>query len=615
MEKALHQELINKITQLKAFVSGYSTVSLIGTVAAELRKALLSGHDGAKLVSPAKQCFYLIGILLTTKEPSHPKTLDISATKKLIESLNEVFQFYAHLFWPTEDEKDNLSDEWYRCREVAMPAFLHYFNTSLMASIEQVVDRIREELMPFDNIVAHDIGLSIETVLKVADVIAKHQQQNLENLYSSKEREMESRSRLLDKAQREDWSLERLRKDPSNSEYREYIIGLLRQIDELFAFDSGELLVSQTEIDYFLDTFSLKRDGSVEFTYLTETNPAELKPIVHYEGSKYFCPSINALYVALLKKFEEVILSSDSREKYLKHRDNVLESKSERLFLSLVSKDSKAYGGLYETEDLQYEHDTIIVSGRNLYILESKASPPLEPFRDPEKAYTRIKRHFHSSKGIQKGFEQAERIRYRLTSEANITLYDKRTNPALVLRQNDFDNVFCVCITRDDYGPLATNLNLLLEKEEDTPFPWVINVLDFEFLIQGFKHLGLGESDLVNYLNSRLKLHGKLFGTDELEYVGFYLKHGGLEEIVSKKADLIVLAPQYSDIFDEIFVAEKIGEKIEVAVAPPVMVNAREAIFGIDNLVEPVVKFKGKYSKSKEKRKRKISKRSRRKNR
>ena len=293
----------------------------------------------------------------------------------------------------------------------------------------------------------------------------------------------------------------------------------------------------------------------------------------------------------------------------------MLESKGERLFLSLVEKDFTAYGGLYETEDLQHEHDTIIVSGRNLYILEAKASPPLEPFRNPEKAYTRIKRHFHSNKGIQKGFEQAERIRYRLASEANITLYDKKTNPVLVLRQDDFDNIFCICITRDDFGPLATNLNLLLEKGEDTPFPWVINVLDLEFLVQGFNHLGLGESDLVNYLNSRLKLHGKLFGTDELEYVGFYLKHGGLEEIVSNNADLIVLTPDYSDIFDEIYLAEKTGEKIEVTPTPPVMVNAREAIFGNDKMVEPVVKFKWKSSKSKEKRKRKMSKRSRRKNR
>ena len=196
-----------------------------------------------------------------------------------------------------------------------MPAFLHYFNTSLMASIEQVVNRITDDLVPFDSSVAKGIGFSIETSLKIADTIARHQQQNLDNLYSSAEREKELRFGLLDKAQREAWSLEQLRRETSNSEYGEFIIGFLKQIDELLVFDSGELLVSQNEIDCFIDTFSLKRDGSVEFTYITETNPAELKPIVHYEGSKYFCPSINALYAALLKKFEQVILSSDNREK------------------------------------------------------------------------------------------------------------------------------------------------------------------------------------------------------------------------------------------------------------------------------------------------------------
>lgn len=28
-----------------------------------------------------------------------------------------------------------------------------------------------------------------------------------------------------------------------------------------------------------------------------------------------------------------------------------------------------------------------------------------------------------------------------------------------------------ICVTRDDFGPLTVNLSLLLEKDEDDPYP------------------------------------------------------------------------------------------------------------------------------------------------
>ncbi len=72
-------------------------------------------------------------------------------------------------------------------------------------------------------------------------------------------------------------------------------------------------------------------------------------------------------------------------------------------------------------------------------------------------------------------------LRRRKRAEA-LTLYNEkghlvaRLSPELVYR------TFCVCITRDNYGPLATDLALLLEREDGEPYPWPINVLDSEIL-------------------------------------------------------------------------------------------------------------------------------------
>lgn len=613
MEEKLHTELIKKIEELKGLVKDFSTSSLLNTIAMELRKQSFPDQENSKLVSPAKQCFYLMGIMQQTEEPSGLQALDEKFTSQLISSLNEIFQIYALIFWPTEKEKDDLSEEWHRCREVAMPAFLHYFNTSLMASVEQVTNRINEGLLRFNEEIANHVGLSISSCLDICNAIANLQQNKLDQLYLDAEKERELRLGLLDAAASEEWSEERLKEETANSEYSIFIPKFLEQMNNLFSFKSDELDHSQEEIEKFLIFFSLKRGAGIEFTYITEENPAESRPIIESSDSNYFCPSINALFTSLLNQFETIILNSKKRDKFLHHRDTLLENNGESLFLELLSEEAIAYSGLYETKSLHYEHDSIFVSGRNLFIVEAKASPPIEPFRDPEKAYTRIKRHFRSNRGIQKGFEQAERVRQKLANGVKVNLYDSDKNLALTLNPDEFDNIFSICLTRDDYGPLATNLNLLLEKSADTPYPWVINQFDLEFLVQGYKHLELKEEHLVLYLNERVRLHGKLFGTDELEYVGFGLKHGGLKDVIDKDADLIILSPDYSDIFDEIYLSERSGKKVKIDVTKPVLMDAKEGLFGRkknsgDNLG-------GRSKKRKSKNKKKMSKQSRKNNR
>ena len=611
MEEKLHTKLIKKIEELKDLVTGFSTSALLNTVAMELRKQSFPDQENSRLVSPAKQCFYLMGIMQQAEEPSAPQTLDEKSTSKLITSLNEIFQLYALIFWPSEEEKDDLSEEWHRCREVAMPVFLHYFNTSLMASVEQVINRINEGLLRFDQEITNHIGLSISSCLDICNVIAQLQQNKLDQLYLDTEKERELRLGLLDAAAAEGWSEQRLKEETTKSEYSSFIPKFLEQMNNLFSFKTDELDHSQEEIEKFLTCFSLKRGAGIEFTYITEKNPAESRPIIESSDSHYFCPSINTLFTSLLNQLETIVLNSEKRDKFLHHRDMLLENNGESLFLDLLNEEAIAHSGLYETADLHYEHDTIIVSGRNLFLVEAKASPPIEPFRDPEKAYTRIKRHFHSNRGIQKGFDQAERVRRKLADGIEVGLYDGDSNLALTLNPDDFDNVFSICLTRDDYGPLATNLNLLLEKSADAPYPWVVNQFDLESLVQGYKHLGLKEEHLVLYLNERIQLHGKLFGTDELEYVGFGLKHGGLKDVIDKDADLIFLSPDYSDIFDEIYLSERSGEKVKIDVTKPVLMDAREGLFGRKNNSGKNLGGRSKKSKSKNK----SAKQSRKKNR
>lgn len=303
MEKKLHAELISKIENLKNLVREFDISSLLNTVAMELRKQSFPDQENSKLISPAKQCFYLIGIIQQTDEPSEPKVLDEKSTSLLISYLNDIFQLYAFMFWPTVEEKDHLTDEWHRCREVAMPAFLHYFNTSLMASVEQVTNRIKESLLRFDEEISKDIGLSVSDYLDICNTTAQVQQNKLDQLYVDADKERGLRLGLLDRAEAEGWSEEQLREETAKSEYSSFIPKFLEQMNNLFSFRVEELDRSQEELEIFLKNFSLVRGVDLEFTYITEENPAELRPITESRDNNYFCPSINALYIATLNQF------------------------------------------------------------------------------------------------------------------------------------------------------------------------------------------------------------------------------------------------------------------------------------------------------------------------
>jgi hypothetical protein len=236
----------------------------------------------------------------------------------------------------------------------------------------------------------------------------------------------------------------------------------------------------------------------------------------------------------------------------------------------------------YETPTAQYEHDLIVVWKRHVFVVESKASPPVEPFRDPERAYERIRRAFRSDRGIQKAYEQANRIRRALLIDRrDVTLYDKRGHRLATLSPGDFDDVFCICTTADDYGLLATDLSMLLELGSDGVYPWAVNVYDLEAFLNGLRRKAWGPDRLIEYLADRRKLNGKLRTGDELEIAGTFLKHGSLTQLVAAEADVVVLDPAYASVFDEIWRETQGGPAPRLeAPGDVVFTNLRDTLLG-----------------------------------
>lgn len=583
MKDDINKELLRHTDELRFILSQSSTLTIVGMCTSYFLTFPERKGKNDILFSPAKELFFMLGLMGTTPEPSIARDFGSEDWKTSTELLNRIFSAYASMFWPTKEELPNLTDEWQQTRMVVMPAFLHYFNTSIMASGEQLRDRVKRYIIPFDKELKGLTGISATDALRITTWIADSLQSHIDSLQDEFVREKTLRLGLLERADKEAWSLDQLRRETQSEPYMASFQNVIEGIDSFMTVKRSSLVeeFGATLSDIYWPSFVLSRGEHSEFRYLTEKNPAEERPLFALEDERAMCPSVNMLFYALLGWGESTLEGSGFRDSYLRRRDEQFEKEVSDELRSFIPKGLETFENVYETPKTEFEHDLIIRVGRNLAIIEAKATPPVEPFRDPEKAFLRIQRTFKSDRGIQKAFDQANQIRRRLISGNQVDLFSKEGELVVSLNPTDFDFVLCMCLTRDDYGPIAVDLSLLLKKEPEENYPWAINILDMHTLLGAWRHLDCTPNKFFEYARGRIRLHGKLLCFDELEIAGFDIQHGGLTFLVNNKADRVHLNPGYSDIFDDIYRANQLGTKVTVTTSQPFATDVRKLLKGI----------------------------------
>ena len=113
----------------------------------------------------------------------------------------------------------------------------------------------------------------------------------------------------------------------------------------------------------------------------------------------------------------------------------------------------------------------MVLIGGSCIIVEIKNCGFREPFRDPLKAFPRIKRDY--SNAIQLGYEQCKRVEGVLLSGRDIDILDASDMKKVHynLKSKNIGDVWSIVVTDFKYGPIQTDLASLLEKDEDALFP------------------------------------------------------------------------------------------------------------------------------------------------
>ncbi|MEZ9103462.1 hypothetical protein AB4085_03225 [Vibrio cyclitrophicus] len=609
MNTILHKELLSEIAKLKRITSTLSVEALVNFVAMEQRNFVTGNQKGEYLSSPQKQGMYLLAIASSQPEPSEIKVISEGKSTQIIKILNSIFNKYAFAYFPEKREQiEGLSEKWHKDRHVAMPAFINHFAGGFKISTDQIKSWISFYYAGFEQKIIVKFGISHEELLAVGDYFESKIMQHFEEMKVVVSRMKEYHAEFVGKMGIDpDAALEEMK---NNEELKELTTKLFYGANELYAIDVSEIeeQFGEKVKNSILEHFTTIRGESPEIQYITDMNPVTSKPIMSVDGERLYFVVNNSFYQSIIQNVENELAKGKNSNSFLKARDKRLEEKTIEQFKKVLPADAEFYESAFETNKSHHEHDLVIVHDKNLIIVEAKASPPKEPLRDPSKAFVRINDHFRSNAGIQKAYNQAHALEDNIRKNGVVNLYDKKGNHLRELHLEQFENIYCICITRNDFGALATDLSLLLEKEKESKYPWAINIEDLECMINGFIHLGLTHCDFYKYLDQRAKLHGKVFGTDELEYAGAFLNYGGLEHFIEAKADFIPLDISESNIFDKIYMAILNGEQFTHTPIIPVLQELDRNIFA--SIKNPI----RKQSKAKKDKRKKATK-SKRKNR
>ncbi|HIE8873275.1 TPA: NERD domain-containing protein, partial [Klebsiella pneumoniae] len=571
MNKSNFISLDKKIEELKSLTAKLDIYKVANSLFHEL---ITFGQTGnrVKLNSPARQSLYLLGVM---SSQSICNTEDCTDEKmnKIYSLLNDIYSKYLNVYFPDKkDLEQGIDNSWFKTRHASMPAFLGYFFESKKIATDELRKDLLKTYEQFEDIIFDHFGLSHKDMIEITDRIGSILQNRIDYIY-----------KILDEVNTKRLELA----NPDISDYSEnvkaiqdscgpLILELMRLSEEICIFKFDEIDdIAPAKLNLFKQHFVMKKGSANDIKYITDENSLETNPIITVDENNYAICSINFILLAIQNKIDQYFKESKFSERFRKARDMKLEQDAKEALSELLPENSIVLESVFENNKSSNEHDLVIISKRSILIIEAKATPRREPLREPSRAFTRIKDDFKKKSGIQSGCDQALNLKTLIEKNEITILYDKKGNVLHTISKQDFDDIYCICVTKDDFGLLATDLTILLDKPADEKYPWVINIDDLRFLISCLKYIGKDWLYFIEYLSQRVNLMGKIISADELDIAGAFLKYNGFKSI-NKDSPQLFLDISESTVFDEIHLAKLDGKAYTLKTTKP-------AFFEIDS--------------------------------
>lgn len=542
--------LENKSQELKNIVATYDTQWLLGDLSFLIRTGKERANDQlGKLSSPMRQLYYIAGLNVSS-DPANGIDIRYTPEKwnQIVVLLNEIENEYQKLFFPNKPEE--VTEEWKRVRKVAMPSFFSYFNQGPLNYEEQVLNWTRDLFTPMDALIESATGVKTEDFIQFYENVDQLNQKNFQGHGTRKD--------LL----RPNWKDYTKIQMGVVDEAPDFIKEMGEQNAHLYSFmaDHGmidrfypEEIVSPNlpieKVKVILNLLTVHR-AQTNFLYYTETkpgNPLYEKPIVDIGDGMFQVFEVKQVIHAVENLLELICTSTTANTtKYVEKKGKLLEKRIVELFTDFFKTDLTIHQSYYVDG---CEQDILILWKNYAFIIEAKGYSLNEPFRNPEKAFVRIKNDFNACIGY--GYEQTRRVEKKFIDGVPLRITDKNGNLIEEIDTTKYDQDFSIIVNLKTFGQIQCDLATLITLEnEDDVYPWAVKLDDLEIFLLTLIAQKKKPNDLINFLLMRETLHGKLICADELEICGGFLT-GKFKQKQIDNANVIATTPDLGNIFDQ----------------------------------------------------------------
>lgn len=548
-----------KIKSLKQKLQKFGTRDLLGMIGIHFITFSNGPDDVAeqsdifkktKLISPQKQYTYLVGLLMSTEDKSKDTiTDDTEVFESLENDVQEITLEYAKKFMDVDISPGGLNLDVVKRNLVSMEAFTSYFDMGILRYPEQTIGLIRILYKSFDAELEGLTGLSVEDYISFYQLVHT----SFSNAIKAPQNAMNSIKSFLD-------SLDPYAKD-IEKEYQRMLDFGQGQASANFhnAMDGLNTIKASTIIDTFgeekgkalIDIFSLYREER-DFAFYNGENPFAAHPLCWIDdGNTLFIVHPQFVLNAIYNYITEVLENPKNAfaDKYKRIKAEIVEQEFLKNLKDIFGETAKYHTSVCEERGTK-EHDILIEFDNYIIVVEVKASKVREPFFNPEKAFKRVRDHFNSDSGIGGAYQQAIILKKFIENNNDVVLYENKTSKFIIEDVSE-KIVLPIVLTLNQFGSLAINTSLLLEKEEQQPYPWVCNLHDLENIIGILQYLKKMPQDFVDYINWRMVYHCNIISSDELDIIEGYFLDGKVKKNIVNSS--IFFSPNGPRLIDKIY--------------------------------------------------------------
>lgn len=510
------------------------------------------------LQSPMRQTLYLMDVYYSISDREELVEMDAERWNRIALLLDEIeMTYFINIGFPNNG--DLFHDHRDEQVGVALATFMGYFGNALMSYEEQTHDRIIRYLKPYDSYIQSHYGFTVDEALAFIMHVRK---QNNDKFNDTVKSFTEPYSFYM--SHPEEWRkltqkfIDRGVTDPHEWKNQPELNGMLN----IFTTNPGEIHIHSRDVlldvdidgdvlQRLLEFFSYdKQSIQGKTVYYAGKHHSESHPLIQIDD-RYLCPINKFLLEGMFYRIDdELMRDQELGQKYKQDKDKAFEKKVEELFRCFFPPKTKIFTN-YSVDGVA-ENDLLVVIGDTCIVVEIKNCGFREPFRDPIKSFPRIKKDY--SKAIQLGYEQCKRVEDVLLSGNDVDILEASNMKKVQyhLKSKNIRAVWSIVVTDFKYGIIQTDLASLLDKDEDSLYPWSVCVDDIEafFLLMRKMLKGIASHRFVEFLEYRERLHGHVLCSDELEICGWYLTDREQFKRCADMASLINTSPNMGTIFD-----------------------------------------------------------------